>query len=110
MLCEKVAGMGTFCFEKWAEDFLDYCEMTRPGEEILLFYDGYRSNFGLNALKILADGKALAYCLSAHICGTTQPLYRGVFGPFKQALSMAVDEAASIMSFPGFDNLIFSGL
>ena len=66
-------------------------------------YDGYRSHLSLNALKTLSDGKVLAYYLPAHKRCTTQLLDRGGLCPFKRASSMAVDEAASTMSFPDFD-------
>jgi len=61
------------------------------GRKVLLTHDGYRIHLSFKELETLRAGGLMAYALSAHASGVTQPLKAGVWGPLKTQLRSELD-------------------
>lgn len=49
------------------------------------------------AVKLLDDGNAIALEIPAHASGTRQPLYVGIFGPFRAKISGTLHDIFSLL-------------
>ena len=68
-------------FHKWFEkQFLRYIPATRP---ILLLVDGHSSHYCPDTLTMAAENGIIIFALPSNTTHLTQPLDKGVFGPFK---------------------------
>lgn len=68
-------------FHKWFERiFLRYVPATRP---ILLLVDGHSSHYCPDTLALAAENGIIIFALPPNTTHLTQPLDKGVFGPFK---------------------------
>lgn len=91
-------------FADWAAEFVFSVKVKNKNRrKVLLTYNGYRSHISLRALKILKEAGVMAYCLPAHTSGNTQPLYVGLYGPFKNYLNTEVYDAQQSRSEGEFD-------
>lgn len=61
----------------------------------------------LPAQKILKLGNFIVYCLSAHTRGKTQPLYVGLYGPFKVFFRSKIRKAIQMYDEPDFEQFDF---
>ncbi|PXF46974.1 hypothetical protein BWQ96_03312 [Gracilariopsis chorda] len=76
---KEIASVDHANFVKWAEQFLKQTERKRSTGKILLIYEGYRSHLDIPIFEMVAKSNVIAYALSAHTIGTTQPLDIAVF-------------------------------
>lgn len=84
----EVTGVDKINFLGWTHRFVaEVSDLTVGGRKVFLLYDGYRSHMGYQVLKTLKAGGVMAYALPAHTSGDSQPLYVGVFSPFKLHLN-----------------------
>lgn len=71
----------------------------------LLLFEGYRSNLGLKAVKILKQANIIAYCIPKHTNGVTLPFGVDIYDPFKSDKSDGIGEATKLYDDPTFDAL-----
>ena len=80
-LSEK-GWMDSRLFHLWFKrHFLRYVPATRP---ILLLLDGHSSHYCPDAINLAAEQGVIIFTLPPNTTHLTQPLDKGVFGPFKQ--------------------------
>ena len=68
-------------FDSWfRKQFLRYAPASRP---LLLLLDGHSSHYCPDTLKVAAENGVIIFALPPNTTHLTQPLDKGVFGPFK---------------------------
>ena len=79
-LSEK-GWMDSRLFHMWFRHFLRYAPATRP---LLLLLDGHTSHYCPDTINLAAEQGVIIFTLPLNTTHLTQPLDKGVFGPFKQ--------------------------
>lgn len=68
-------------FDSWfKKHFIRYAPASRP---LLLLLDGHSSHYNPDTLKFAAENEVIIFALPPNTTHLTQPLDKGVFGPFK---------------------------
>ena len=79
-LSEK-GWMNSFLFHSWFKKvFLHYAPASRP---LLLLLDGHSSHYCPETIKLATENNIIIFTLPPNTTHLTQPLDKGVFGPFK---------------------------
>ena len=69
-------------FDSWfKKQFMRYAPASRP---LILFLDGHSSHYCPDTINLAADNGIIIFTLPPNTTHLTQPLDKGVFGPFKQ--------------------------
>ena len=69
-------------FDSWfKKQFMRYAPASRP---LILFLDGHSSHYCPDTIKLAADNGIIIFTFPPNTTHLTQPLDKGVFGPFKQ--------------------------
>ena len=69
-------------FDSWfKKQFMRYAPASRP---LILFLDGHSSHYCPDTINLAADNGIIIFTLPPNTTHLTQPLNKGVFGPFKQ--------------------------
>ena len=78
----KKGWMNSELFHKWFKrHFLRYAPAVRP---LILLMDGHSSHYCLETIELAAEEEVILFTLPPNTTHLTQPLDKGVFGPFKQ--------------------------
>lgn len=73
--------MNSTLFASWFRKvFLRYAPASRP---IILLMDGHSSHYSPDVIKLAAENEVILFTLPPNTTHLTQPLDKGVFGPFK---------------------------
>ena len=80
--CSDKGWMNSTIFYSWFKKlFLRYAPASRP---LLLLLDGHSSHYCPDAINLAAEMGVIIFTLPPNTTHLTQPLDKGVFGPFKQ--------------------------
>lgn len=88
-----LGGVGSEYFLSWAETFVKHVQdLAANGRKVLLTYDGYRAHMTLGELQLFKENNIIAYAIPAHTSGKLQPCDVVLFGEFKKAFNVVLQE------------------
>ncbi len=85
MYMREIAGMDSYIFYSWAQQFvLEAGHLRRGGQTLLLILEVHRSHLQYSAHQLLKENCIFVDGIPSHTSQALQPLDVGVFGPMKE--------------------------